>query len=91
MVQWQTLKGHGFVPEPAKGVKHKARNGILLCSNHQIPFIAFCYYICWVPEVGYSSLNQRLALTCPTQERRFVFINHSRIAELEIYHKPPCR
>jgi predicted restriction endonuclease len=51
MVQWQTMKEQGFVPESAKGVAHEARNGILLCVNHHTLFNTLCYYIRWVPEV----------------------------------------
>ena len=51
MVQWQTMKEHGFVPEQAKGVEHEARNGVLLCALHHLLFDTFCYYIRWVPEV----------------------------------------
>src|SRR5258708_385104 len=51
MVQWETMKQHGFVPEQAKSVEHEARNGIRLCATHHCLFERYCYYIRWMPEV----------------------------------------
>ena len=51
MVQWKTMKQHGFVPEQAKSVEHEARNGIQLCVNHYRLFDTYYYYIRWMPEV----------------------------------------
>lgn len=52
MAQWQEMKDYGFVPAAAS-VEHEAQNGIRLCAIHHILFYRHCYYIRWMPEVGF--------------------------------------
>ena len=53
LIQWEEMRDRGFIPRQAKSVAHEARNGVLMCKNHQSSFEGHLFYIRWVPEVRY--------------------------------------
>ncbi|KAG1861497.1 hypothetical protein DFJ58DRAFT_657424 [Suillus subalutaceus] len=59
---WFSLKAHNWILLQAKSLpRHELHDGLLMCSNHNLFFNAYDFFICFFPDVRliflYLSLN----------------------------------
>jgi hypothetical protein len=66
-------------------VEHEPRNGVNLCDMHHSDFDGYRFFIRWVPSVSLNS-EMMTVFSYYRQIRVFVFVNFSRLEDLEQFH-----